>query len=75
MLSEAQHGYTAIPRQLRLLTVDAFQVQVENGLENIFLGFFAGFNLGLTCIAVVRTTLVTMQLFNSSIRKNLFQIV
>ena len=32
----ARRGYTAMLRQQKLLTVDAFRVQVENGLENFF---------------------------------------
>ena len=31
-----QHNYTAILSQLKLLAVNAFRVQVENGLKNIF---------------------------------------
>ena len=47
----ARRGYTAILRQLKLLTANAFRVQVENGLENNFSAFFRGFNPGLTYIA------------------------
>ena len=43
----------------------------ENGLENIFPAFFAGFDPGLTYmdmhVALVRTTLAATQLFKSSI--------
>ena len=40
-------GYTAMLRQQKLLTVDAFRVQVRFG-KYIFLAFFAGFSPGLT---------------------------
>ena len=40
--------------QQKLLTVDAFRVQVRFE-KYFFLAFFAGFNPGLTYIAVVRT--------------------
>ena len=46
-LSVARRGYTAILRQQKLLTVDAFRVQVRFG-KDIFLAFFAGFSPGLT---------------------------
>ena len=46
-LSVARRGYTAILRQQKLLTVDAFCVQVRFG-KYIFLAFFAGFSPGLT---------------------------
>ena len=46
-LSVAQRGYTAMLRQQKLLTVDAFSVQVRFG-KYIFLAFFAGFSPGLT---------------------------
>ena len=46
-LSVARRGYTAILRQQKLLTVDAFRVQVRFG-KYIFLAFFAGFSPGLT---------------------------
>ena len=40
MLSVARRGYTGILRQLKLLTVDGFRVQVENGLgKKNFLNF------------------------------------
>ena len=32
----ARRGYTVILRQLKLQTFNAFRLQVENGLENIF---------------------------------------
>ena len=48
-LSVARCGYTAMLTHQKLLTVDAFRFQVENGLENIFFpAFFAVFNPGLT---------------------------
>ena len=34
-------GYTAILRQLKLLTANAFRVHVENGLEYIFFLHFS----------------------------------
>ena len=43
-LSVAQRGYTAILRQLKLLTADAFSVQEENDLENIFSYIFRRFH-------------------------------
>ena len=46
-LSVARRGYTAILRQQKLLTVDAFRVQVRFG-KYIFLAFFAGFSPGST---------------------------
>ena len=46
-LSVARRGYTAMLRQQKFLTVDAFRVQVQFG-KNIFLAFFAGFSPGLT---------------------------
>ena len=46
-LSVARRGYTAILRQQKLLTVDAFRVQVRFG-KYIFLAFFAGLSPGLT---------------------------
>ena len=46
-LSVAQCSYTAILRQQKLLTVDAFRVQVRFG-KDIFLAFFAGFSPDLT---------------------------
>ena len=46
-LSVARRGYTAILRQQKLLTVDAFRVQVRFG-KYIFSAFLAGFSPGLT---------------------------
>ena len=46
-LSVARRGYRAMLRQQKLLTVDAFRVQVRFG-KYIFLAFFAGFSPGLT---------------------------
>ena len=46
-LSVARRGYTAMLHQQKLLTVDAFRVQVRFG-KCIFLAFFAGFSPGLT---------------------------
>ena len=43
--SVARRGYTAILRQQKLLTVDAFRVQVRFE-KYIFLAFFAGFSPG-----------------------------
>ena len=44
-LSVARRGYTAMLRQYKLLTVDAFRVKVRFG-KYIFLAFFAGFHPG-----------------------------
>ena len=46
-LSVAQRGYAATLRQQKLLTVDAFRVQVWFG-KYIFLAFLASFSPGLT---------------------------
>ena len=46
-LSVARRGYRAMLRQQKLLTVDAFRVQVRFG-KYIFLAFFTGFSPGLT---------------------------
>ena len=40
-VSVARRGYTAMLLQQKLLTVDGFRVQVENGLENIFFLHFS----------------------------------
>ena len=46
-LSVARRGYTAMLRQQKILTADAFRVQVRFA-KYLFLAFFAGFNPGLT---------------------------
>ena len=55
-VSVARRGYTAMLRQQKLLTVDAFRVQVENGLENIFFLHFSLVSIQVWHhITVVRT--------------------
>ena len=39
----ARRGYTAILRQLKLLTVDTFRFQLEDGMDNIFSRVFLRF--------------------------------
>ena len=46
-LSVARSGHTVMLRQQKILTADAFRVQVRFG-KYFFLAFFAGFNPGLT---------------------------
>ena len=45
--SVARRGYTAMLSRQKLLTIDAFRVQVRFG-KYFFLALFAGFNPGLT---------------------------
>ena len=52
----ARRGYKAILREQKILTVHAFRVQVENGLENIFFPAFALVSIQVWHnLAVVRT--------------------
>ena len=55
----ARRGYTAILRQLKLLTINAFRVKMENSLENIlflhFLLVLVQFDTDIFMIAVVHT--------------------
>ena len=55
MLSVARHGYMAILSHLRLLTVNAFRVKVENSFLSAFLAGFNPVNPVNIMIAVVHT--------------------
>ena len=67
-LSVARRGYTSILRQLdSSYTVNAFRVQVENGLQDIFFLHFSLVSIQFDISWYLWSTLVATQLFKSSI--------
>ena len=61
----AGRGYTTTLRQLKLSKVNAFRVQVENGLVSIFCLHFLPASIQFD----ISSTLVATQLFKSSTKK------